>query len=307
MDVERTLIKSFERDASRMTPRALDLGSVISAGRRRRTLRRIALPVTAAACVATITLLAAQLWSDADPRGRTIPPASGLQATAALEPEAEVALKRFVGDLVASDHQASWDALSPRARDVVGSFARWKDEARDLASFLEWVDDPRVQVVLTRIPASSEATYVATALMPSDAERPFLQPVPLVHEAGRFQIDLTASELSREVSLEPITPVFYAAGCPAQGDCEVPEPPEVVRGMTFSVTLDPATAVKKAWFSIGSEWTAEADPLSSRGLVNEYATFEPEDVEPGVKVFLVTIETRDGKLVNYGYRVTYKG
>lgn len=306
MDVEQALRNVFDREASRMMPRSLDLGAVLGAGRRRRTLRRVALPITVAACLVTVTLLGAQLWSDVDTRGRTIPPVSS-SATAALQSEAEAALKRFVGELSTSNDQESWNALSQRARDAVGSFSRWAAEGREIASFLGWIDDPRVQVVLTRIPSSSDATYVATALMPPGADRPLLQAVPLVRDAGRFLIDLTAAELSREVSLEPITPVFYAGACSGQGECKAPEPPEITPGMTFSVTLDPATAVKKAWFSIGSEWTAEADPLSSRGQVNEYATFEPHDVEPGVKVFLVTIETRDGKLVNYGYRVTYEG
>ena len=306
MDVEQALRNAFARDASTMVPRPLDLGAVLDAGRRRRTVRRVALPIAVAACLTAVAFLGARLWSDVDTRGRTIPPAGG-PVTEELQPEAEETLKAFVGDLNASNDQASWDALSPRARDVVGSFARWEGDRRELASFLGWVDDPEVQVVLTHVPASSDATYVATALMPPEADRPLLQSVPLVRAPGRFLIDLTATELSRAVSLTPGTPTFYAGACSAQGECEAPEPPEITPGMTFSVTLDPATEVKKAWFSIGSEWTAEADPLSSRGVVNEYATFEPRDVEPGLKVFLVTIETRDGRLVNYGYRVTYEG
>lgn len=300
------LVSGLASDAEAMTPRTLPIESIVAAGHRRFVWRRAAVSCVAVACVAGLTVVTVNLIARNEIQGRVIESAE--PSVTELQPEAERTLKRFVGALNAKHDRAAWNALSNRARDSVGGFHLWSAARGRLASFVGWIDAQDVEVVLTRIPGGEAPRYVATAVAPPEGGRALLQPVTLLRDAGRLVVDLTAADLSREVSLDPVTPMFVAAACSPEGGCAAPEPPVISDGMLFNVSLTPGGGIAHVWFSIGSEWTAEAElAIASRNVLPAQATFEPDDMEPGEKVFLVTIETREGKLINYGYRVDYQG
>jgi hypothetical protein len=116
--------------------------------------------------------------------------------------------------------------------------------------------------------------------------------------------DLPSATLDYTISLVPEVPELFACAAPACDPRDVW--PEIADGTTFSVALTPGEEVRDVWFSIGgNEWVARGEVSEAGDAVRAQATFDGTGVPEGTHVYLVTIETDDGLLETYGYRVVF--
>jgi hypothetical protein len=307
VDIEVFVRARLDDEASRMRPRALDRSKIVVTARRRRLIRGALVSTMTVASLGLVASLGVAVWDDMHPKGRTIVGTLSPASLAELETEATRTLKSFVRSLAAERVDPSWDLLSSRARLRIGSRDEWDSARRSFASFLRWVPRDDVDVVLAAIPSSSNDRFVATAIAPPSDGAALLQPLALVRDGDSFLIDLASADLSRSVSLEPVYPEFMSMPACAPPECAEIDWEDIHRGDSFSVILTPANEVETVWFSVGSEWVSEAQIERGDSDVVAEATFDGSGVDDGVKVFLVTIENRDGSLVPYGYRVELSG
>lgn len=309
MDIDAVLRARFAAEADAMEERELDLGTIVRRGKRVTVVNRGLGFAAVVAAVAVTSVVVTSLWGGSATKGETFPELAGPRGQAvALEEDAAEALTRFVKEAGDSEARGSWDLLTGGAQERIGSLSEWERERKSVYSFLSWILEPDVNVVLTRVPPGDK--FVATAVAPPEGGKALLQAVPLVRMPnGEFLVNLASTSFSRSVSLEPLSPVFMSgvAPVPCSGEnCDgAPEWPVVRDGDLFGVALEPSEKVADVWFAIGSEWVAIAELNFSDGRVVAEATFNAEGVTPGEQVFLVAVLT-DEILETYGYRVTYE-
>ena len=313
MDIDAALRARFASEAEAMEDQHLDLAQIIGRGKRARAGTRV-FAVAAVATALAVTTFAVSSLTGSSTKGDTIPDPAGPQGqvTEALMSEADQTLTRFLKEAGDSGGGAdSWELLTHDAQQRIGSLIEWNRERADTYGFLSWALAPDVDVVLTKFPPAAGDRFVATLVAKPEGARGLLQPVPLVHTADGFLIDLASTSFVRSVSLEPLNPRFMAAtasaDCSPGEDCvvELPEWPVVKDGDLFGVAIEPSEKIGDVWFAVGSEWVAAAELTISDGRVVAEATFEADGVTPGVQVFLVAIRTDDA-FETYGYRVTYQ-
>lgn len=314
MRVEERIAQELRAAAEAMPERNHEFPPVLHAAKKDVRIRRV-MAVGIAASVALLGIWGAGLLV-AEPAGRTLPPAVGTQRVFTDE-QAEAATESFVEAILNEDRSTSWELLTLRAKQRVGGQEKWAQVSAELRAELSWIEQDSHRLWVTNIPARAPETYIATYTAPPKEDSGFLESFTLEESGDELGIDL---KRRMGISLQPEAPVFRACAVEAQpGSTESsgcsPEElwPPVTPGDTFSVLLERldetfTTTVDHVWFAVGDgQWVGEARLVEGAKSVRALVTFEPENLTPGENVFTVTIETSDGSLETYGYRVMYEG
>lgn len=311
MRVEERITQELRSAAEAMPERTHDFPHTLQRAKRGLQLRRGML-VAVAAAVAVLGFWGATTLT-AEPAGMTLPPAAGDQRIFS-DQEVEAAIGSFTDAIAARDLDESWEMLTLRSKQRVGAQDKWAQAASELRNEISWIEDDS-GLSITHLPAREPETYLATYTAPPEGGSAYLEVFTLEAPNGELGVDL---KRRNEISFLPESPVFRACAVAVQPGStdESPCPPEemwpeVRSGDTFSFLLERlentfTTTIDNVWFTVGdSDWVGEARLTEGSKEVRAQATFQPDNVSPGENVFTITVETSDGELETYGYRVRY--
>ena len=305
MITEQELREKLKAAGQAMPLRTVPYEQVLRRARPERR-RFLAVLVAAAVVVAGLSIIGgiriAGMIADRD-RGGPIDPAD--RGDGPTRERIKPVLDTFVNGLRDERAAATWDLLTPRAREAIGDLDSWRTTMNDVEYLFTWIGRRPLDVYVTPLPGS--AAIVTAAERQSHEGAWLLTTFPVRDVSGEVLIDL---DVRRSVSLEPESPLFEASvPCsPEADDCPSVEDlrPTISTGQTFSVFLDPATEVDEVWFSVdGGSWITRADLAPVEGGVRATARFDGADL-PSESVFVVAISRPDGGFDSYGYRVVYE-
>lgn len=306
MNVEDVIRKQLHETSARIPLRPIDLDEVRRTARRGERVRRAVLTVTIAACVGVGAIGVTSLV-DSAPKGEKVNVPVGPGAGTLSGEDAQDLMARFMRRLEARDADGSFELLTPAARARAGGRSEWLDAMEPLRTFLDWTPGADVDTTVTSLSTGIGERHVVTFTAPVQDDTALLQPIVFEVVDGEPLLDLPSITLRRSIMFESLAPQFYA--CSSASDCDPRELwPDVSDGDDFSVMLTPGDEVTDVWFSVGgSAWIARASLVDAGDAVRAEATFEGSEVADGTNVFLVAIETRDGLLETYGFRVDVQG
>ena len=301
MNLEERVRSELQLAADALPERRHEFAPTLRAGRRSLLWRRAAMVAAAVAVSALGVMSVASLA----PVGESVPPGS-TRVPGSDASEIDATITSF-HSLVEEDRvQESWAMLTPGARQRVGTTEDWSAVLRDLRAEIGWIDEADIDLSVTKLPRPVPSTYLATYTAPVRDGSALLEVFAVEEHGSEFLVDI---DLRQDISLLPEVPRFMACSPP----CE-PEDlwPEVSAGDVFSVVLEPTDAssrpkIENVWFAVGAgDWVGRATLTDEDGdVVRAQVKFDPEDVSEGENVFTVSIETVDGMLETYGYRVIY--
>jgi hypothetical protein len=303
MSIEEKLRVEMRIAADAMPERFHELPPTLRVAKRSLRVHRVAL----VGLMATVAVLA--FWGVSaitqERTGTTLPPA-GPNQRAFSDGEVETAIESFRDAIMGNDLVASWELLTLRARQDLDR-ETWGREVNELQNELSWIEVDAERLWITKLPRQGSETFLATYTAPPKDGSAFLEVFTLVEEGGELRVDL---DRRMEISVLPESPLFMACSVP----CDPQEMwPEVRAGQTFSFLLERleqtfTTTIDHVWFTVGEEgWIAEARLIEQPKAVRAQATFEPSQLTTGENVFTITVETSDGALETYGYRVIHAG
>ena len=225
---------------------------------------------------------------------------SKVESSVTLE-RARPVLMDFAEGFREKDAATTWDMLSPRSQDAVGSLGKWERRQSDVRYLFDWIGERPFDLYLT--PLDGSTAVVTAAETEPDGTSWLLTTVTVKDVSGELLFDL---DLQRTVDLTPEVPLFQASSpCIGDGPCPSPESlrPTISQDETLSVLLQPADPVGEVWFALGGDrWVARAELSQTDDGVRATATLDGRRL-PHETVFVVAIARGDGGIDSYGYRV----
>ena len=306
MNIENALVSKLRSAAEQMPVRHLSVDELVTRGGRSLRVRRLA-------AAGAVTVFAALGVAVADgvvsnEKGSDMGPANrGLSAGRKYYQDMRVQTLRFSELVARGDERASWNMLSHRAQLAIGGFESWKrDESRTAEAAVGWIYHSDAALYLTpSIIFDDPYVYTLTALAPTEDDGSGLLETLSLRVAGdRILID---SDFDDRVMVTPESPIFMP-GCAGEG-CENPVDyrPAISNGTRLAFSLEPAGQVKDVMFSLGGDSLIMNTDLERSDDGKVYATARLAHSDAPRETFLnVVIETRDGEVESFGYRVIYE-
>lgn len=286
------------RSAGRSMPvRPLDYDAFIGAARSR---RRLYLVGAASAVLCVLGLLTAGVLSITGTARQSQPVDPAAPDSLVTEERVRPVLGSFVDGLRTGDTSATWDLLTPRAQDELGSLDEWRKRQGDVRYLFTWIGERPFDLYVT--PVLEDTAIVTAAETEPHRDSWLLSTFTVQDVSGELLFDL---DLRREISLLPEVPRIVSLepcsgeGCPSLESLR----PEISDGQDLSVLLSPPDQVSEVWFGLGGDsWVTEADLTEADEGVRATVAVDTGNV-PRETVFVVAIVRTDGGIDSYGYRV----